>query len=31
MKNKIFIQIDVYRGIFSKYPVDTLYELVEVN
>ncbi len=27
---KIFIQIDVYAGVFSKRPVDTMYELIEV-
>lgn len=29
MKNNKFIRIDIFKGIFSQFPVDIMYEIVE--
>ena len=28
---KIFIRIDIYNGIFSAKPIDTIYEIIEIE
>lgn len=28
---KTFIRIDIYKGIFTKKPIDTLYQIIKDN